>query len=672
MENILELINNNNFEEILKIKDFDTLKIDDNNIFHLMAIRGNESGLDFFIKNKSFDINISNEFGYNIIHLLFKNGWDKLAEKYYKMFPELLYNLDNILYSPIFYCIDRFDSFLNCFNFIKKKNESNLLNILNDVSIKNNNIITLLINKSKNKEDDIYVKFLIENINFIEFKKPKISPVLIYCILNNKTLLAKYFINNNKGLHDKNNLYLLPINIACGKNNIDIVKMILDKDSDITYGGLDNDYLPLNIAIINDYIDLIELLIPYIKNYNLIDKYKNTYLHYLSDKLITYFEKENNKYEKKIKYLLRIFIKNGNIDYPNNDGLTPRRLLEQYLKLRKKNKLKNKDSDTKQLINSINSIEELNNNSIESEVDIIKSNKKYNSGLFNADVLHNMLYSIYLLQKYDNLAIPYQKYNEKKYNEDNHDLSMQNINYSPYYKIMYDIIKLGTFYLYPFIPSLILWKDKNLYYINNDLFKIIEKINKNRKKRFIMIKISLIVGEQFTHANMIVIDLEDKSVRRFEPYGISNVNDEKYLDELLEKKISNILNTDIKYYKPGDYLDITKFQSVSNDNIIDYKKSGDPGGYCLAWCFWYVELKLNNSQLSEKELILNSSKKIIKYYKKTNNPYLYFIRDYARKLNAEKDKILKKIKINPNDFYDINYKVSNLKKIFEYLIKYFE
>ena len=94
MEEILELINNNKFEDIIKIKDFNKIKLNENYLIHLLAIRGNQEGLDFFIKNKSFDVNISNDLGLNIIHLLFKYGWDDLAQKYYKILPDLLTNID--------------------------------------------------------------------------------------------------------------------------------------------------------------------------------------------------------------------------------------------------------------------------------------------------------------------------------------------------------------------------------------------------------------------------------------------------------------------------------------------------------------------------------------------------------------------------------------------------
>ncbi len=666
MEEILELINNNKFEDIIKIKDFNKIKLNENYLIHLLAIRGNQEGLDFFIKNKSFDVNISNDLGLNIIHLLFKYGWDDLAQKYYKILPDLLTNIDKDLYYPIRYCIDRFDTFLQCFNFMKKNKD-----VLNNVSLMNDNIVIKLIKKSKNDEKDVYLNFLKDNINLIDFDKPKFAPPLIFSIYAEKNILSKIFIENNKGIDIKNDKYQLPISMAVSKNNIEITKLLLKKGSDIIYGGLDNEFLPLNIAINNHFLDIAEILINYTKKYDIIDNYKNTPLHYLADNLITYYENNNKDLEKRAIKLIKILVEHSDIDFPNNDGLTVRKILESYLKARKdKNKLF--DGDTIKLNKSIKSIEKKDYNDVESDVDIVKSNKKYNTGLFNTDVFHNIFYVLYLLEKYNNLAIPYQTFIDKKYNSDNHDLIMQSIGYDKFYQMIYDLYSMSLSYLYPTTPWLILWKDRNLHYIHKDLFSIVSKLSKDNKIRFIMIKISLIVSIQFTHANMIMIDLKDNSVRRFEPYGINAVNDEEYLDNYLKENISEALNKKVKYYRPNDYLEITKFQSVSNDNVNEYRKSGDPMGYCLAWCLWYVELKVNNPDIPEIDLINTASKKILKYYKTSNNPYLSFIRDYSRKLNEEKDKVLKSIKININELYDVNYKVNNLKKVLEYLKNYFK
>jgi hypothetical protein len=664
MENILKYLNDNKFDEIIKIKDYENFKRDGNNILHLLSIRGNEKGMDFFLKENS-ELNKSNIDGSNIIHLLFKNGWDDLAEKYYKKFSDLLYLFDKDINLPLLDCIDRFDTFIKCFNFMKSEKNKNIIEILNNVSYHNDNLFINLIKISKN--NDNYYKFITKNIELIDFDKPKMSPILIYSIQNNKNELSKYFIKNKKGIDSKNYLYLLPINIACIKNNIEIVKLLLNENNDISYGGFNNEYFPLNIAINNDFIDLGLILSDYVTNYNTFDRYKNTYMHYIADKLITYLENNNKDNEKKLKQILKKIIYKINIDTPNNDGLTARKILLSYIKLKKK--LKTKDSDTKILINTVNSIEEIKKIK-ENDVNIIQNKKKYVSGLFNSDIFHNMLYCMYLLNKYNDLGIPHYKFNKNEYFENITNFEMQNISYNKYYKIIYDILNIGNRFLYPLIPSVILWRDKDLHYINTDLFKLIKNLSK--EKRFIMIKISLIVGGQYTHANVILIDLKDSSIRRFEPYGISDVGDEYHLDHIILENVSNVLNKKMKYYKPNDYLNLSKFQLVSNDSNNEYRKTGDPGGYCLAWCIWYIELKINNADITEEELITNASEKIIKHYKNTDNPYLYFIRDYSRKLNDEKDKILKKLKFKNIELYDMNYKVTNLEKVLNYMINFFK
>ena len=660
MDNILELINNNKFDEIIKIKNYNEYKLNGNNIVHLLAIRGNKDGIEYFIKNE-FDYMKANNEGNNIIHLLFENGWDDVATYFYKKHPDFLEKLNKNLEIPIKYCIERYDTFIECFNFMSQQ-KYNIYELFNYVSYFSDNIIIEIIDNTKTNKK--YIQFIIDNLDLIDFTKPKRNPVLIYSIQNNYDEIASIFIKNNKGIDIKNNMFLLPINIACGKNNINIVKLLLDKNSEISYGGLDNDYLPINIAINNDFIDLLYILLKYIKNYNLIDKYKNTYLHYLADKLIDYVSTNNIDFERKLRKIVIDFIRNSDIDLMTINGLSSRTILQNYFKLKKNNK------DIGPIKKELTKNKKNNKYNENRDFDFgLMKQKHYNTGLFNSDILHNMLYCIYIKNKFNDIDIPFIKFKQNEYNNSIYELKMQNINYSPHYKIIYDILGFGRTYLYPLMPSLIIWHNKHLHYVDPYLYQYIK--NNVDKKRFLFIKITLIINEKFTHANCILIDYKDYSVRRFEPYGISDVSDEYFLDKLLNDKICEILNKKIRYYRPGDYLEHAKFQSVSNDSINLHKKNGDPAGYCLAWCFWYVELKLVNPDINEEDLIKNAIKNINKYYKDTENPYIYFIRDYARKLNDEKDKILKKIGIDKLDLYDIEYKISNLKKILTYICKNF-
>lgn len=639
MSDILELINNNKWVSAYnKIKNPTEIILDGNLIIHIAAIRGNKNGIDELIKLGS-DINLTNSDGDNIIHLLFKNGWDEIAKNYYTSYPDLLLKFNTTMSYPISYCIDRIDTFKSCLKYIEKNGN---ISIINKVSLFNDNIVTMLIKKNH----DDYNKILLDLIDKIDFDKPKLNPILISAIeINNK--IAHDFIKNNKGLDIKNSEFLLPINIACKYNRNDIVKEILKINPDITYGGIDNEYLPINIGTLNNNIDLLRLLIPYCKDFTIIDKFKNTYLHYIIFQLIN-----NNLIDLKI---VKFFIKNSDLEYPNIDNITPHYLLNELISTKQYYKSKIKLEKKRKL-----------DLTLKIDINIIENNRKFNSGLFNSDIIHNMLYILYIINKYKSIGIPTQKMEKKIYLEDMLKIKMEDIPYDKYYKIIYEYIKNGTVYLYSMIPSVILWRNKNLYYIHPRINSILTDLFKTNK-RFYMIKITLIISSQFTHANILLIDIENLSVRRFEPYGISDVNDEIFLDRLLGELISKILKKKIKYYRPGDYLSGLRFQSISNDGDSSLKKNGDPGGYCLAWCLWYIELKLNNPDIEEEKLLKIASNKIIKRYKSTENPYLYFIRDYARHLNDEKDKILLKLKIPKNEIYDLEYKNSNIKKISKYL-----
>lgn len=660
-ENILKLLNNNKYEDIMKIKNFEEIFIEENNIFHLLIIRGNENGIDYFIKS-DYDPYTTNLKGQNIIHLLFKNGFDELAHKYYKKYPDMLSKYDNDIVIPIFYCVDRLNVFKKCIDFMNKQ-KYNIKELINTVSVYGDNIITRLIDFSYNENIPItdYINFIKENLELIDFSFPSKSPPLIYAIETNKNELAKLFIRHKKGLDNKNYMFLLPLNIACSKNNVDITKLLL-KHNDINYGGPENDYLPTNIAINNNLLDLLDLLIEHIDDYMIIDKYRNTYIHYIADKLIFFYQNNMSEYERRLRKIAVKFIKESDIDFQNNDKLTPRTLLLQYIKIKQNHDKKDDISNIKNIIDKKNDKGSIS----EEEFKLVRSNKHYNTGLFGADIFYKTFYLIYLLEKYKDLSIPTVKYSENEHKKLLYMMNLQTINYNPYYYVIASIYYTSLKYLYPIISSNILWKNKDLHYIHPEMF---EKI-KNIKTRFILLTISLIVAKDYTHANCIIIDKKDKSIRRFEPYGITNLMDENDLDDFIHKNVEKTLKIKFKYIKPSEYLEKVKFQVISNDNNDDFRKMGDPMGYCLAWCLWYVELKVNNPDLEETEMITEATDNIMKHYKKFDNPFLNFIRDYARKLNIEKDKILKRIKINKNESYDINYKQKNLKKISEYINNY--
>ena len=93
------------------------------------------------------------------------------------------------------------------------------------------------------------------------------------------------------------------------------------------------------------------------------------------------------------------------------------------------------------------------------------------------------------------------------------------------------------------------------------------------------------------HANILVYDFKNMTIERFEPYGNSELIDSE-LDNVLEEELT--WNTGLKYIRPKDYLPYTSFQLISNELSPTNQKPGDFGGFCLAWCTWYLEHRIIN------------------------------------------------------------------------------
>ena len=152
-----------------------------------------------------------------------------------------------------------------------------------------------------------------------------------------------------------------------------------------------------------------------------------------------------------------------------------------------------------------------------------------------------------------------------------------------------------------------------------------KNITKTYENKLCLATIHKIKGCEWSY--VFLIDLDDNSIRRFEPYGISNVNNENDLDDYIIDNMKDILGKKFKYYRPSEYLDYTRFQAVSNDGDSYYKKAGDPGGYCLAWCFWYIELKLNNPNIDKHGLVRLYHRYISKENSKIHEPLFSKILD---------------------------------------------
>lgn len=285
-------------------------------------------------------------------------------------------------------------------------------------------------------------------------------------------------------------------------------------------------------------------------------------------------------------------------------------------------------------------------------------------GLFGSDILHNMIYTIIILQKYSNLMIPYY-FQSKEYNQK----QLNYLNMSNNERYVLSFIKLYFKNFNPWIPFIIIWKNKNNYYLDENLLKSILE-NKHIDFLYIRLSISLMEsteGENLRHANIILIDNKRKIIERFEPYGEINYFNSQDINLMIEERLVKPLGYIFKFVQP-----YPGFQTRSDESNKYNKVYGDPSGFCLAWCLLYIETKLMLEKNNEEQVnpIDSINRYIIeKFLKdfpdlhKENNPYMIFIRYYGKKLDSEKNKLLKKLDIEPSILYNVDITQNNYKNI---------
>jgi hypothetical protein len=152
--------------------------------------------------------------------------------------------------------------------------------------------------------------------------------------------------------------------------------------------------------------------------------------------------------------------------------------------------------------------------------------------------------------------------------------------------IKYDsyIIRNGIVY-YPIDNKLI---------IPNEIIEVIKRCQDN--KRFIYFNF-VIHWSESSHANMIIIDLFNKTIERFEPHGKFNSYKYGYSDSDINKKINQALKhiglTNYKYLPPTKLSPPIGLQAIADAYT----------GMCVTYCLIYLHLRIINPDVKQKELV---------------------------------------------------------------------
>lgn len=701
MNNIKKLINDNKWNEIYKLiknkkSSFDINKeiSNTNTIAHLAAINNNSKLIEYFLKYNKNVLMKTNEDGDTPIHLLASYGYVDLLKK----------------------CIEKDQSFLNLVN----NNNENIANLLYDDpdfinfilkydseilidDIYGENIMTKNIAKCESEKDKHYkiIKSLVKKID-------KNNSFLCNASKLNKPYLTNLFIGSGYDINKKDNAHLTPFIYAVKNKNYELMELLINKGANINYNGPEGDYNPMIFAIeINDN-KMINLLLDHNFDVNNYNRYLDTPLHYALSK---------NKLSGET---LAKLIYKSDLNIKNVDGETPLHLLCKNHNWKNYNKIiDNKqldifaednmrkrpidylngnhvydfldiviDSYTNLIDGKINHLNKCNNNTKSEECrkelkkyifktkrsipvvedQMIMNNKikmitgpKAIHGLFNADVLHNVIYTVEMLKKYKNVGVPFQYHIRDKAINDKILMDNCDLYKTSGETIISNLVKIYTDNFYELSPYLLIWKSFDAYYINKDLNIYIKKLMKP-SIRFIVLKLTLVTSMNTTHANILIYDKVMNIFERFEPYGDVPYLDSDKLDQVLSDLGKKLFNA--RYLSPKDIFGTIGFQSMSNDNQQSVKKLGDPAGYCLAWTFWYLEMRVNNPDVHPNELLKKTLKNILDQKDTDRNQlFIGFIRDYAAILDKLKNNFMINAGVNQNNMYNLVLSNSDHKKV---------
>lgn len=273
-------------------------------------------------------------------------------------------------------------------------------------------------------------------------------------------------------------------------------------------------------------------------------------------------------------------------------------------------------------------------------------NYKYVHGnIYQAKFLDLAIYILILSRKYSQLYLP------------NYiDNSLENITWDG--GLSYPDSYLEEYLNFPWI---IIWNRKGNYWVHPYLNQLINSVRRDKSHDFCVVMLSIRLPDDGLHAGMIIYDFVRNTVERFDPYGDTTKLDTD-IDYILEEELT--WNTGLTYLKPNDYMTTSGFQTLSNENELQNQKYGDFGGYCLAWCLWYLELKINNSNLNSKKIFEKGMNKLLS----NDLSFTEYIRNYANNLNKKRVKLLKKIGIPNNKISNEYLEIKYSDMIFEYII----
>ena len=139
------------------------------------------------------------------------------------------------------------------------------------------------------------------------------------------------------------------------------------------------------------------------------------------------------------------------------------------------------------------------------------------------------------------------------------------------------------------------------------------------------------------------------------------------IDNTLESFFKSV-SPPINYISSRKLINNISYQTVSDETNINNHFVDDPVGFCVAWCLWYVELRINNPDINIKSL----TNKTIYHINKKENKIKDYIRNYSSYLDNKKNKILEQGGVNKKYWYAFNMPYVIHKRYMKYINNFYK
>lgn len=180
-----------------------------------------------------------------------------------------------------------------------------------------------------------------------------------------------------------------------------------------------------------------------------------------------------------------------------------------------------------------------------------------------------------------------------------------------------------------------------------------------------------------THANLVLVDLKENLVERFDPNRTTGSDHyelgiEKHIGVTLRMRLELLLSefrekpVKLSYKSTVRMLNYPFGMSGTNHDFTG-KMFYDPEGYCAAYCYLYLELRVLNPDVSSEQII----GRLVKFEQKKGIDSSELIRAYARTINYRSVPYIQAAGLSEDDFFKIKFPNTHLDPLVQYLSEFF-